>query len=251
MSPRVSGSAGRLCELGERLDTIFHSGLNIPEKRPRPRSKGHSRQPSRTTANVTNQIDFDDSLLECIAALSPKCRDEELEDFIYLILDLYQFSGIPVAVAEVDITQLTVDLRSVLEEYNQRNRKNEASTNDEHLFLVLDRKLQGIPWESLPAMRGRSVSRIPSIDFLLDRVEYAKYKEELSGTVSSTPVGSATVDPRKGFFILNPSGDLVGTESRFQDWTSGLKRAGWDGIIGHPPSEQQFVNALRDKDFVV
>lgn len=44
-------------------------------------------------------VRLDDSLVNCFASLSPKCRDEELEDVIYFILDLYQFHGIPIASA--------------------------------------------------------------------------------------------------------------------------------------------------------
>lgn len=65
------------------------------------------------------------------------------------------------------------------------------------------------------------------------------------------PITGAVVDPRKGYFILNPSGDLARTEGRFRDWAHGMKKAGWDGVIGQTVSEQQFVNALKTQDLVV
>ena len=53
-----------------RIDKVFRRILVADEKRP-------------------SRMKLDDALVECIA--SPKCRDEESEDLIYFILDLYQF----------------------------------------------------------------------------------------------------------------------------------------------------------------
>ena len=52
------------------------------------------------------KVHLNDSLLECFANLSSKCKDEEVEDLVYLILDIYQFHGVPVALAELDMDQV-------------------------------------------------------------------------------------------------------------------------------------------------
>jgi separase len=52
------------------------------------------------------KVHLSDALLECFATLSSKSRDEEIEDFVYFILDIYQFHGVPVAVAELDLDQV-------------------------------------------------------------------------------------------------------------------------------------------------
>jgi separase len=203
-----------------------------------------------------SQVTFDNSLLECFSTLSPKCRDEELEDLVYFILDLYQFHGVPVAIAEVDVVQVVVDLRSVLEDHTLKLTQMDPRlhdvrpTNDEHTFLILDKNLQSLPWESIPTLRGRSVSRIPSIDFLHDRVMLAKWKCQ-SIEQRATMVDRAVIDPRKGYYILNPSGDLQRTEDRFKSWAAEMEEVGWKGISGHAPSEQQFLDALRNQDLVV
>jgi separase len=49
---------------------------------------------------------LDDNILECFSTLSAQCRDEELEDLAYFILDLYQLNGVQVALAEIDVTQV-------------------------------------------------------------------------------------------------------------------------------------------------
>jgi separase len=46
-------------------------------------------------------------LVDCFATLSSKCKDEEIEDLVYFILDIYQFHGVPVALAELDIDQVS------------------------------------------------------------------------------------------------------------------------------------------------
>lgn len=182
-----------------------------------------------------------------------------MEDLIYFILDLYQSHDVAVPVSEVDVTQIMVDLRMILEDHVMRTRglkkstkvNGPASQNDnEHVFLVLDKNIQGLPWESIPMLRGRSVSRIPSVDFLIDRLEYAEMRKRRRPGLKQNFAG-ATVDPRKGYFILNPSGDLRRTEERFKEWATGMKKAGWDGVVGRPVSEQQFENALRQSDLVV
>ena len=211
---------------------------------------------------------LDDTLVECFSTLSPKCRDEELEDLIYFILDLYQFHGIRVAIAEIDMIQLLVDLRTALEEHVGRIRKFEqmntsskietaateaaANTEDEHIFLVLGKDLQGIPWESIPVLRGRSVSRVPSLNFLHDRVEFVKrQRANLPSSSNDSRRFGAPVNPRKGYYVLNPSGDLGRTQERFIDWVKDMEKVGWRGTVGHPPSEQEFLDALQRQELVV
>jgi separase len=190
-------------------------------------------------------------LLECFSRLSPKCRDEELEDLVYFILDLYQFHGVQVAIAEVDVDHVVVDLRAALEEHAARVRGHARSQQDEHVFLVLNRCLQEIPWESLPILRGRSISRIPNVDFLIDRLELAQ-RRHLSGShVPERYDGHTRLDSSSTYYILNPSGDLEGTERRFAPWLRSMQRVGWDGIIGRAPSEQEFSNALLKNELVM
>lgn len=232
LSPVPPISAELIIDLRTRLEKVFKRILPPQDKK----QKQHPR--------------LSDVLLDCFSSLSPKCREEELEDLLFFILDLYSFHGIPVAIADIDVDQVIVDLRCALEEHaalrNKRGKVNSTSVNDSHMFLVLDHNVQGVPWESIPVLRGQSVSRIPSVSFLLDRVRLASAKNR-SGDV----VDRISVDPRKTFFVLNPSGDLKGTEGRFKSWLEQMRSVGWEGVIGRPPSEQQFLDALARKDLVV
>ena len=235
LSQPASRCADVMCDLRTRLDTVFQNGLRSQKKQ-------------------KTRIRLDDSLLECFSALSPKCRDEELEDLVYFILDLYQFHGVGVAISEVDIDHVVVDLRTALEEHAEKTRGKVVQEKDSHMFLVLDRNVQGIPWESIPILRGRSVSRIPNMDFLLDRLQLAKWQRERSGGGQGGGEkvdDRVVVDPRKTFYMLNPSGDLGRTEGRFVSWLNDMGKVGWEGVVGRPPSEQQVLDALSRKDLVM
>lgn len=171
---------------------------------------------------------------------------------MYFILDLYQLHGVPIAISEVDMDQVTVDLRAALEEHTAvRKRAKVMPVVDSHTFLVLDRSLQSIPWESLPVLRGQSVSRIPSLEFLLDRVRLAEMQRQGAGQEEDALIDRIHVDARKTYYVLNPSGDLKGTEGRFSSWLKEMHHVEWEGIIGRVPSEQEFLNALSRKDLVM
>ena len=196
-----------------------------------------------------NAVQLDDSLLECFVSLSPKCRSEELEDLIYFVLDLYQFNGVSIAIAEVDVDQVAIDLRTALEDLAASSQGLIKPIPDNHLFLILDKNIQGLPWESMPVLRGESISRVPDMKFLLDRLSLADYRQ--GGKPQGPGVNRARVDPRKTFFVLNPGGDLTGTEGRFNSWLKGMKGVGWKGLTSQAPSEQQFLNALQTQDLVL
>ncbi|KAI6040844.1 peptidase family C50-domain-containing protein [Pisolithus marmoratus] len=242
-----------LDDLRMRLDKVLSRILSSSDPK--------KRQPKSTTTSASSSIfRLSEQFLDCLASLPTSCKDEELEDLLCFMFDLYQLHGAPVAISEIDMDQAVVDLRSALREHHAVRRKAKKGNiiDDDHIFLVLDRRLQEIPWESIPVLRGRSVSRIPSLNFLLDRIHFAALQ---SPATCSNDLGSESqggpavdrilIDPRKTYYILNPSGDLKGTEGRFALWLKQMRNVGWDGITGHAPSEQQFLNALSQKDLVI
>ena len=187
-----------------------------------------------------------------------------------------------VVVAEVDMDVLVLDLRGALEEVSTGRQKyldkmkktGKVVDRDHHTFLVLDKNVQAIPWECIPILRGKSVSRIPSMEFLVDRILLARQQKGLpfpatqttpdedsdveaegSSTGDAEPdvlVDRVAVDPTSTYVILNPSGDLKNTEGRFVDWVSQMQKgAGWEAIVGRAPSETEMSNALSTKDLVM
>ncbi|KAG8704941.1 hypothetical protein FRC08_001937 [Ceratobasidium sp. 394] len=197
---------------------------------------------------------LDKGLLDCFASISPKCRDEELEDLAYFTLDLYQLHGTSVALSEVDVDTLMVDLRNALEEHALKTKPRSTPADNHHLFLVLDKNVQRIPWESLPILRGQSVSRIPSVSFLVDRVQLAAHRQGIP--LGANPEGGtadrACIDPTRVQYVLNPKGDLKHTEKQFGPWLKRMtKEAGWTGIIGRKPSEEEIARSLAGADLFI
>jgi separase len=52
-------------------------------------------------------VRLDDALLKCFATLPSTTSEDEIEDLVYFILDVYGFHGVPVAIAELDIDQVS------------------------------------------------------------------------------------------------------------------------------------------------
>ncbi|KAH8099548.1 peptidase family C50-domain-containing protein [Cristinia sonorae] len=264
-----------LAAFRSRLESIFVRTLLPPAPAP-PQSRKHKAKGSSAGKNAARlDLTISDALLETFANLSPTAPSEELEDLAYFILDLYAFHGGPnmgVVVAEVDMDELVLDIRSALEEVSAGRQKHAEKLkksgnlvdHDQHTFLVLDKNVQGIPWECIPILQGKSVSRIPSMEFLVDRILWAKHQRgeplssddgptaDASQQDESPPIDRVSVNPTNTFVILNPSGDLKNTEGRFADWLSQMQNgAGWDSIVGRAPSEAEMAHALATKDLVI
>jgi separase len=171
--------------------------------------------------------------------MSPKLQDEELEDFIYFILDLYQFQGTPVALADIDIDEIVVELRLALEDFAAKSRDLLVPLEDAHIFLVLDKNVQGLPWESIPILKGKSVSRIPCMSFLLDRIALPSYDAAVKGVV---------IDPSRTYYVMNPGGDLKHTQKKFEPWAASMHSVGWRGIVGRKPMELEMADGLEKSD---
>ncbi|KAN0065117.1 separin protein [Thecaphora frezii] len=265
--------------------------------------------PPTTTAAAahkkTSRLKLDDAVFECFAGFPADSTDEDFEDLLHYVMDALQFGGLQVAVDEVDLDEVAIDLRNALEEFRGKQAKAANATAsplledgsgsggndaDHHLFLVLDKETAMFPWESMPILRRRAVSRIPSMAFLQDRIDLARVYHQLpdeeptrrrsplssssasqrgkaaktNGTSSEaeTTTHSASwrialrngklfnLSKRRTTYLLNPSGDLVRTQERFEPWLQSHTgtRGGWRGIIGREPVLDELVRMLSDSD---
>jgi hypothetical protein len=161
---------------------------------------------------------------------------ELLEDLLYFVLDILQFHGEQNAYDELDVDQMLVDIEEALRSYHSHKEglAEESKKTYNHLVLVVDKKCQQIPWESLPSLRKMSTSRVPSLVILKRLLDQSKTQQ-------------ASVD--SVFYVLNPGKDLVNTQSRFEIRFSERKR--WTGIVGQPPTEAEIANALENQDLFI
>ncbi|BGP39728.1 separin protein [Rhodotorula kratochvilovae] len=187
----------------------------------------------------------EDSIVECLAALPSTSREEDLEDLFYFMAESFQFSGVPLACDETDVDQVVVDLREALEELHGTKSAPKSRVNpDEHTFLVLDKDLQAFPWESLPCLQGRSVSRLPSLAFLRDRLDLAAAR-----AAPDAPPHEVIVDPSRTSFVLNPGGDLKNTQKTFEPWLEEqTQERAWTGVTARAPMEEEVKSALLNKE---
>eukprot|EP00198_Chlamydomonas_reinhardtii_P000240 XP_001689575.1 separase, cell cycle protease [Chlamydomonas reinhardtii] len=106
------------------------------------------------------------------------------------------------------------------------------------LLLVLSPCLHALPWESMPCLRGRSVSRVLSLPACCGAAAAAF----TSGGGRSSPAAL----PTSAFYLLNPSGDLADTQSAFQQLLEA--QAGWQGVVGQQPSARALLAALANHE---
>lgn len=136
------------------------------------------------------------------------------------------------------IWQVVCDIRVALEELHKSSTSTEKDSYN-HTFLILDKSLQSFPWESIPCLRGRSVSRIPSTSFIRDRIDLA------TAMSSNIPTHEIIVDSSKTSYVLNAGGDLRKTQDHFEPWLQTMtQQHGWSGIVGRAPSEEEMKGAL-------
>ena len=193
----------------------------------------------------STRFKLDDSIVECLAALPSSAREEDLEDLFYFMAESFQFSGVPLACDETDVDQVVVDLREALEELHGTKSAPKLHLDpDEHTFLVLDQDLQAFPWESLPCLQGRSVSRLPALSFLRDRLDHAAAHASLEA-----PPHEVVVDHGRTAFVLNPGGDLKNTQKTFEPWLDEQARErAWTGATARAPLEEEVKAALLNKE---
>ncbi|XP_027763112.1 separin [Empidonax traillii] len=108
------------------------------------------------------------------------------------------------------------------------------------LVLLLDKHLQRLPWESLPALGAVPVTRLPALRFLLSYV----MAQQSSGSVLARGV-----NPKSTFYVLNPHNNLGGTEQRFRAWFE--SEPGWHGVSGSIPTPEQIQEALLEHDLYI
>lgn len=88
--------------------------------------------------------------------------------------------------------------------------------------LILDKDLNAIPFESFPLLNKYSFKRIPLI---------LKGKTTAQNEIL-----------KRVFYIVNPSGDLLQTQERFESLFK--SQPNWEGIIGRKPTINEFFNGI-------
>ncbi|KAF9608453.1 hypothetical protein IFM89_009819 [Coptis chinensis] len=115
----------------------------------------------------------------------------------------------------------------------------------EPIILVLDSDVQMLPWESLPVLRKNEAYRMPSVGSISALVNVNFHRQEITGRAEGS---FPSIDPLDAFYLLNPSGDLSGTQVDFEAWFRDQKL---EGKAGAPPSVEELVLALKNHDLFI
>jgi separase len=170
--------------------------------------------------------------------------DEALMDLIYFVVDILHFNGERNAYDEIDFDAMVVETIEALRAYH--SAAHQSAQSSRHMILLLDNNLHGFPWESLPFLEKLSISRLPSLAALRERL--------LAATPSTkqpdAPLGHYIQASNGGTSILNPSGDLSHTSKTLKPRLDEL-HGPWTHIANRAPTESEFEDSLRSKDLVL
>ncbi|KAJ8260340.1 hypothetical protein GJAV_G00179830 [Gymnothorax javanicus] len=110
-----------------------------------------------------------------------------------------------------------------------------------HTVLLLDKFLQKLPWENISCLRCRSVTRMPSLHFLLGHCALRELDPD--------SVLNCRVDPQQVYYVLNPDASLKDTEGCFKEWFT--SESAWQGVCGAAPPTDALQQAVATKDLYI
>lgn len=204
--------------------------------------------PSRSKKAQPKRVVLDTRVLELFVGLGDLANedldlDEELTDLIYFVVDILQFNGEPNAYDEIDFDAMVIETSDALKAYHSAARS--TSTSAPHTILMLDNNLHGFPWESLPCLSRLSVSRLPSLAALRERLLTLR-----PSTQEDAVPGHYIAASSGGTTILNPGGDLTNTSKTLQPVLNSLEGE-WTHIHSRAPAETEFSTALATRDLLL
>lgn len=138
--------------------------------------------------------------------------------------------------------QIVVEVIDALRQYHEAAKSEAHTISNNHIILVLDKGLHSFPWESLPCMDNRAVSRLPSLACLRDRILRHGLSQQQDGSLRNH-IG-LHVHRSSGASILNPAGDLKATQGKFEQPLQDLSN--WTMITQREPTEEEMKSCLED-----
>ncbi|KAI9724848.1 MAG: hypothetical protein M1812_000124 [Candelaria pacifica] len=196
----------------------------------------------------SNRVNLDSRILELFVGLGDATNeeldlDEPLTDLLYFVVDILQFQGERNAYDEIDFDSIVVETHDALRQYHESAKVLSVDDSSQHTILILDKSLHVFPWESLPVLRGLSVSRLPSLSCLRDRLMIQKQQAHAGG------LDGYHINRSNGTYVMNPAGDLKSTQKTFEKSLNSLDD--WQAIVQRGPSELELKNALETRDLLL
>ena len=104
--------------------------------------------------------------------------------------------------------------------------------------LILDKEIQGLPWESLGCLQNHSITRVPSVHQLISLY--------FTQTKNAQSVPNTGIHQDKIFYVLNPDQNLAKTQARLEPTLASMSIK--EGIVGEQPTNPQMKKVLSEMD---
>lgn len=178
-----------------------------------------------------NLMDVHDSMYDMFLKIE-RISVEKVVDLLHLLVESVFRKYITFDKNEI------FEIASALKAKIVASNKKRIICNDSifHTVLIPGSGCTQIPWESIPSLRHKSVTRMPTLSQLESYL--IKYKNLLNNGI----------DACKGYYVINPGGDLKRTESNLSPRFKDLD--GWDGLIGKIPSDCDILKAFDEKTYI-
>ena len=171
-----------------------------------------------------------DDIWPLIASGLSASDGKDIETFSRLLLKHQGFASIP----PTTLQKLVQKIADILQSREDANIEEDQG----HIIFIPDNRLQHFPWESIPSLRQQSVSRLPSLSMLRDRLELMVRPDSLGFGSKS---GLISADAESVSYVLNPNKDLTATEERLVPF---LKSPEWNGVRAKKPDEATLLDML-------
>ncbi|KAK3867546.1 hypothetical protein Pcinc_027002 [Petrolisthes cinctipes] len=105
------------------------------------------------------------------------------------------------------------------------------------VILIVDKRVETLPWEMISVLKDQPVTRMPSLHMLT-----LLYQHHSS---HSNSVLCRNVDTTSGFYVVDPDNCLPRTQQRLKDT---LTMTRWPGITARRPTHDEFKEAISTND---
>ncbi|RKP30316.1 hypothetical protein METBISCDRAFT_23423 [Metschnikowia bicuspidata] len=180
------------------------------------------------TLETPPKFRLDNSICELFYNIDPFLQiwdhsDRLLTDLTLFCLEIYDHN-------------LKVKVQELVRKMKDLSFKPKRNSND-HLVLITSDCCLPIPWESIGFLRGRSITRVPSLRCMQDIFQRHKGLY----VPKSKPYAVS--------YLVNPGNDLSRTQSVFEPIFSNLTNV--VGVCGKAPSEEKVVSLITSSNLYV
>lgn len=182
-------------------------------------------------AAINNLNEISDRIYELFLKING-IKNEKINDILIFILETAAGKH---SIEFFDIGNICENIKVQITNYT--NKELILNKSEGHIVLIPSSNCTKIPWESMPSLKNKSVTRMPTLHQLKDYL--IKYKNLMTNGIDVT----------KGYYVINPGADLKQTELNLAPRFKILE--GWDGKVGEPPKDEDILNAFDNKNLYV